>query len=87
MKSLSTPNPFRVLLATLSDCEWQTVTLDYLNQVAKIVNEPQMIVGTYGEVFKVLEFLAQAGAVELVPDQTQPGVHKLRKINHGNQTS
>jgi len=76
-----------VLLATLDSETWQTVTLDYLNQVAKIVNEPQMIVGTYGEVFKVLEFLADAGAIELVPDATQPGVHKLRKINYGNQTS
>jgi len=76
-----------VLLATLSETEWQTVTLDYLNRVAKIVNEPQMIVGTYGEVFKILELLADAGAIELVPDTTQPGVHKLRKKSYGNQTS
>ena len=87
MKSLSTPNPFKVLLATLDSETWQTVTLEYLNRVAKIVNEPQMIVGTYGEVFKVLEFLAQAGAIELVPDTTQPGVHKLRKKSYGNETS
>lgn len=46
-----------------------------------------MILGTYGEVFKALEFLAEAGAIELVPDETQPGVHKLRKKTYGNQTS
>jgi hypothetical protein len=76
-----------VLLETLSETEWQTVTLEYLNQVAKTVNEPQVVVGTYGEVFKVLEFLADAGAIELVPDIAQPGVHKLRKKSYGNQTS
>jgi hypothetical protein len=58
-----------------------------LNSVAKTLNEPEMILGTYGEVFKALEFLAEAGAIELVPDTTQPGVHKLRKITYGNQTS
>jgi hypothetical protein len=46
-----------------------------------------MIVGTYGEVFKILEYLADAGAIELVPDATQPGVHKLRKKSYGNETS
>lgn len=75
-----------MLLATL-DSEWQVVTLEYLNHAAKILNEPQMILGTYGEVFKALEFLAEAGAIELVPDETQPGVHKLRKKTYGNQTS
>jgi hypothetical protein len=74
-------------LETLSDTQWQVVTLNYLNTVAKIVNKPEMIACTYGEVFKVLEFLADAGAIELVPDTTQPGVHKLRKITYGNQTS
>ena len=74
-------------MATLDSDNWQTVTLEYLNRAAKILNEPEMILGTYGEVFKALEFLAEAGAIELIPDTTQPGVHKLRKITYGNQTS
>lgn len=86
MKSLSTPNPFRTLLATLSDNTWQTVTLDYLNSVAKLVNEPRMVVGTYGHAFSVLEFLAAAGAIELEPSDTA-GVHKIRKKVYGNETS
>lgn len=85
MKSLSTPNPFRTLLTTLSDNTWQTVTLDYLNSVAKLVNEPRMVVGTYGDVFKVLEFLAAAGAIELEPTDNA-GVHKIRKKVYGNET-
>jgi predicted short-subunit dehydrogenase-like oxidoreductase (DUF2520 family) len=87
MKSLSTPNPFVELLATLDSKSWQVVTLNYLNTVANIVNKPQTIVISYGEAFKILEFLADAGAIELVPDETQPGVHKLRKKPYGNQAS
>jgi hypothetical protein len=86
MKSLSTPNPFKTLLATLSDSEWQTVTLDYLNHLSKLVNEPRMVVGTYGDAFSVLEFLAAAGAIELEPTDTA-GVHKIRKKAYGNETS
>jgi hypothetical protein len=71
-------------LATLSDREWQTVTLEYLNTVAKIVNEPRFVIATYGDSFSVLEFLAAAGAIELEPTDTA-GVHKIRK-KHGNET-
>jgi len=45
-----------------------------------------MIVGTYGDAFSVLEFLAAAGAIELEPTDTA-GVHKIRKKAYGNETS
>jgi hypothetical protein len=41
------------------------VTLEFLSWVSKTINEPGMIVQTYGEAFQVLEFLANARAVEL----------------------
>lgn len=85
MKSLSAPNPFKTLLATLSSCEWQTVTLDYLNKVAKTINKPRMVIVTYGEAFSVLEFLAAADVIELIPTDTV-GVHKIRK-KYGHETS
>jgi hypothetical protein len=75
-----------VLLATLDSETWQIVTLEYLNQVAKVVNQQQMVVGTYGDAFSVLEFLAKAGAIELEPADTD-GVHKIRKKAYGNETS
>jgi len=86
MKLLSTSNPFSKLLATLSDTEWQTVTLDYLNEVAKTVNKPRTVVATYGDSFSVLEFLAAADVIELeLADDT--GTHKIRKKIYGNETS
>lgn len=77
-------NPFKTLLTTLSDSEWQTVTIAFLNNAAKIINTPQTVLFTYGEVFKALEYLAQAGIIELVPDETEPSVYKLRKKSYGN---
>ena len=77
-------NPFKTLLTTLSDCEWQKVTIAFLNSAAKIINNPDTVLVTYGEVFKALEYLAQAGVIELVPDETEPGVHKIRKKSYGN---
>ena len=73
-------------MATLSDTEWQTVTLNYLNSVCKLINEPRVIIATYGDAFSVLEFLAAAGAIELEPADTA-GVHKIRKKTYGNETN
>lgn len=81
MKSSSTTNPFRTLLATVVTDSWQPVTLDLLNKVAEIVNVEETFVVTYGESFKVLEFLAQAGAVLLEPeDPKSPQVYKIKKV-------
>lgn len=56
------------------------MTLDYLKIVSEIVNEPSTIIQTFGEAFQVLEFLAQAHAIELVTVDDKSGVYKIRKL-------
>lgn len=79
LKSNTTPNPFHKLLAGLSDTEYRTVTLDFLEQVSQIVNEHSVLVQTFGEAFQVLEFLHDAKAVELVLLDEAEGAYKIKK--------
>ena len=74
-----TVNPFRELLAGLSDTEYTAVTLDYLKHVSDTVNKPSTVIQTYGEAFQVLEFLATARAIEMKLDR-DPNIYKIRKI-------
>jgi hypothetical protein len=67
-------------LSELSITEYQPVTLDYLKRVSDIINEPSPVVQTYGEAFQVLEFLATAKAVELVPLDGEQKQYKIRKL-------
>lgn len=76
----SSTNPFRVLLAGLSSTEPVPVTLQFLKHVSEIVNKPSVVLQTYGEAFQVLEFLAQAKAVELLPVENNPGAYTIRKL-------
>ena len=78
-------NPFHKLLAGLSHAEYQLVTLEFLKTVSEIVNEPGTIVQTFGEAFQVLDFLATANVVELVPAEGKLGVYKIRKLINGNE--
>ena len=78
--SFTPQNPFHHLLANLSLTEYQTVTIAYLREVSKILNKPGTIVQTFGEAFQVLEFLAQAQAVELIEVEGFEGVYKIRKL-------
>jgi len=74
-----TVNPFRELLAGLSDTEYTVVTLDYLKHVSDTVNKPSTVIQTYGEAFQVLEFLATARAIEMKLDHGT-NIYKIRKI-------
>jgi len=74
-----TQNPFSKLLGELSTSEYQTVTIQYLKHVHDIINEPSPVIQTYGEAFQVLEFLATAGVIELMPTSTEPKQYKIRK--------
>lgn len=80
MKSFIQQNPFHKLLAGLSNTEHSIVTLDYLKTVSEIINEPSTIVQTFGEAFRVLEFLAQAKVIELIEVEGSIGVYKIRKL-------
>jgi hypothetical protein len=75
-----TPNPFRKLLDELLTTEFQPVTLQLLEDVTHIVNEPSTVLQTYGEAFQTLEFLAQARAVELVTIEPGSQQYKIRKL-------
>ena len=76
----SSTNPFKVLLAGLSTAEQVPVTLQFLEWVTEVINEPSEVIQTYGEAFQVLEFLAQAQVVELTPLADNPGAYTIRKI-------
>lgn len=76
-------NPFKVLLSTLIDNEYQEVSLPFLAMVSGIINNPTTIVETYGEAFRVLEFLAEAKVVELVPIAPELNQFKIRKLYNG----
>lgn len=78
MTTLST-NPFKTLLLGLSETEQVPVTLQFLEWVTKIINEPSEVVQTYGEAFEVLKFLENAGVVELTPVHDNPGAYTIRK--------
>lgn len=73
-------NPFRVLLTGLSSTESVPVTLQFLEWVTKIINEPSEVVQTYGEAFQVLQFLETAGVVELTAVEDNPGAYTIKKL-------
>lgn len=77
--TLST-NPFKTLLAGLSQTEETPVTLEFLTWVADTINEPSEVVQTYGETFQVLQFLETAGVVELSVRENLPGAYTIRKL-------
>ena len=79
MTELST-NPFKILLAGLSSDEATPVTLQFLEWVTETINAPSVVVQTYGEAFQVLEFLAQAGVVELTTIPNNPGAYTIKKV-------
>ena len=56
------------------------MTLQLLKKVTATVNEPGEMIQTYGEAFQTLEFLAQAGVLELVPINTDKTQFKIRKL-------
>jgi hypothetical protein len=65
----STTNPFREIVDKLSLHAWQDVTIEYLEWVAQLLKQHGVKPETYGDVFKVLEFLHENAAVELKDDE------------------
>lgn len=80
MKMESNTNPFKTLLTGLSATESVPVTLQFLEWVTATINAPSEVVQTYGEAFQVLEFLANARVVELLPIPNSPGTYTIRKL-------
>lgn len=78
-KATLSTNPFRILLTGLSTTESVPVTLQFLEWVTKVINEPSEVVQTYGDAFQVLQFLANAGVVELTVTEF-PSAYTIKKL-------
>lgn len=74
-KDTSITNPFKIIVDDLSD-NWRKVTLEYLDWVHKLLKPHTIPLETYGDTFKVLEFLAEHGAIELLNNEDH---HLIRK--------
>ena len=72
----STTNPFKQIVDDLPQDTWRKVSLEYLEWVSKLLREHNIKLETYGEVFKVLEFLAEHRAVDL---EQKEDCHLIRK--------
>lgn len=77
-KDTSITNPFREIVQGLESVKWQTVTLDYLDRISALLHKSGVSLSTYGEVFRVLEFLHENGAIIL---ETQGDLHIVRKVS------
>lgn len=49
----------------MSPDSWKKVTIEYLNWIHQLLKPHNIPLNTYGDTFKVIEFLADSGAVEL----------------------
>jgi len=74
-------NPFKMLTGNLSN-EWKIVSLAYLKEVHDTINAESPIIQTYGDAFDILEFLAKAKVIDLVPVEGEESVYKIRKIEY-----
>ena len=74
-------NPFKVLVGNLST-EWKIVSLAYLKEVHDTINAESNIIQTYGDAFEILEYLANAKVIDLVPLEGEDNVYKIRKIEY-----
>lgn len=72
----STINPFRAIVGKLETDNWQKVTLEYMDWVHSLLKPHNLPVSTYGDIFKVLEFLAENGAIEL---QNNEDCHLIKR--------
>lgn len=72
----STINPFKIIVGDLHSENWRVVTIEYLDWVHALLKPHNTGVATYGDIFKVLEFLAEHGAIDL---QNCEDHHKIRK--------
>lgn len=72
----STINPFKIIVEDLPSETWRKVTIEYLDWVHKLLKPHNIEVSTYGDVFKVLEYLAEHGAIDL---QNCEDHHQIRK--------
>ena len=71
----STTNPFHVIVQDLG-IGWRKVTLEYLNWVHELLKPHGIPLETYGDTFRVLEYLAENGVIEI---QNNDDNHLIRK--------
>lgn len=73
-------NPFKNIVFGLNTESWTKVSLDYLEQTHKLLKAAGVPLETYGDVFKVLEFLYEHGAIDLKQEEDY---HFIKGINFG----
>lgn len=71
----STINPFREIVDSLAD-DWIIITISYLDWIHGLLEPLGIPLKTYGDTFKVLEFLSEAGAIDLRAEKEH---HLIRK--------
>lgn len=69
-------NPFKTIVDDLSSETWRKVTIEYLDWVHALLKPHKIPVATYGDVFRVLEYLYENKAVDL---QNCEDYHLIRK--------
>lgn len=72
----STINPFKLIVEDLATDNWRKVTIEYLDWVHALLKPHSVPVATYGDIFKVLEFLAENNAIEL---QNNEDYHLIKR--------
>lgn len=80
----STTNPFREIVNKLSFSAWQDVTIEYLEWVNQLLKEQSIELETYGDVFKVLEFLNEHEVIELKTDEDRHLIRKGQNFGENN---
>jgi len=76
---ISTTNPFKIIVDDLSQDTWRKVSLEYLDWIHQLMKPHKIPLETYGDAFKVLEFLAEHGAIEL---QSKEDYHLIKRGNY-----
>lgn len=75
-KDMSTINPFKTIVDDLGIDTWRKVTIEYLNWIHQLMKPHSIPLETYGDTFKVLEFMAESGAIEL---KTEDDYHLIKR--------
>lgn len=80
----STTNPFRVIVEDLPDT-WTKVSIDYLDWISTLLKPYNIPVETYGDIFKVLEYLFDSGAIDLVSEDDHNLIRKRQYFGKNNE--
>ena len=73
---ISTTNPFKQIVEDLGTDTWRKVTIEYLDWIHSLLKPHKIPVSTYGDIFRVLEYLAENGAIDLKNNEDHHSVKR-----------